>query len=138
MTILFRLKISIITKYFFFLLLLLVVPVSGCLAWDGIAPDRNISMVQGEPESPEWKVLWDRARHLVGEKDYSLAIKAYSELSKIKPNIEEAKWEYCKVLLKVEDFSTATKIIGSLLDNDPNNTDYLLAVCCCCYPLEEL
>ncbi len=127
MTTLSLLKTAITTKTFIFLILFLVLPAAGCLAWDGIAPDRNISLIQGEPGSPEWKVLWDRARKYVLDKEYLPAIQAYSALFKIKPNIEEAKWEYCKVLLKVEDYSTATKVIGSLLDNDPNNTDYLLA-----------
>ncbi|NOR23172.1 MAG: tetratricopeptide repeat protein [Desulforhopalus sp.] len=84
-------------------------------------------MVQGEPGSPEWKVLWDRARNFARDEDYSLAIRAYSDLFRIKPNIQEANWEYCKVLLMVEDFSTAAKIIGGLLDKQPNNSDYLLA-----------
>ncbi|MCP4338889.1 MAG: tetratricopeptide repeat protein [Desulfobulbaceae bacterium] len=100
---------------------------SGSFAGEGIAPDRNISMVQGEPGSPEWKIYWDRARNFARNEDYFQAIKAYSDLIRIKPNIEEANWEYCKVLLLVEDYSTATKIIGGLLDKDPNNSDYLLA-----------
>ena len=127
MTTLFRLKTATVIKSFIFLILFLVLPAAGCLAWDEIAPDRNISMIQGEPGSPEWKILWDRARKYVCDKEYLLAIDAYSALFKLKPNIEEAKWEYCKVLLKVEDYSTTTKVIGSLLDDDPNNTDYLLA-----------
>lgn len=113
--------------FFFFLFFFFGLSASVCLAGDTIAPDRNISMVQGEPGSPDWKILWDMARKFARDEDYSLAVKAYSDLIRIKPNIEEANWEYCKVLLKVEDFSTATKIIGGLLDKDPNNYDYLLA-----------
>ena len=84
-------------------------------------------MIHGQPKSPEWKVLWDRARSLAHDENYLLAVKTYSDLYNIKPNIEEANWEYCKVLLKVEDFSTAAKIVGGLLDDDPNNGDYLMA-----------
>lgn len=122
-----RLSTLITSQFFFFFILFFGLPASGSLTGDGIAPDRNISMVQGEPGSPEWKVLWDRARNFARDEDYSLAIKAYSDLFRIKPNIQEANWEYCKVLLKVEDFSTAAKIIGGLLDKEPNNNDYLLA-----------
>jgi predicted Zn-dependent protease len=111
----------------FFFLLFLGLFASGVFAGEGITPDRNISLVQGEPGSPEWKVTWDRARNYVRNADYLLAVKAYSELVRIKPNIEEANWEYCKVLLMVEDYSTATKIIGGLLDKEPNNSEYLLA-----------
>ena len=112
------------------ILLLLVsfgLSVSGCLAGDSIAPERNISMIQGEPGSPEWKVLWDKARNFVHDENYPLAVNAYAEVYRLKPNVEEANWEYCKVLLKVGDFSTAARIIGGLLDKDPNNSQYLLA-----------
>ncbi len=122
-----RLKKVITSRFFLLFVLSLGFFSTACLAGDGITPDRNISMVQGEPGSPEWKVLWDKARNLARVEKYSLAASAYAHLLRSKPNIEEANWEYCKVLLKVEDFSTATKIIGGLLDKDPNNYDYLLA-----------
>ncbi len=123
----FRLKTVIFCHIFIFSLLLPGLPAVVYSAGDGITPDRNISMIQGEPESPEWKVLWDKARNLARDEDYLLSVKTYSELIRIKPNIEEANWEYCKVLLKVEDYSTAEKIIGGLLDKNPNNNEYLLA-----------
>lgn len=84
-------------------------------------------MIQGDPGSPEWKVLWDKARNFVHDENYPLAVNAYAEVYRLKPNIEEASWEYCQVLLKVEDFSTAARIIGGLIDKDPNNSQYLLA-----------
>ena len=124
---LFRLKTIKTSQFFFLFILFLGLIVSGSFAGEGITPDRNISMVQGEPGSPEWKIYWDRARNFARNEDYLQAIKAYSDLIRIKPNIEEANWEYCKVLLLVQDYSTATKIIGGLLDKDPNNSDYLLA-----------
>ena len=122
-----RLKTVITSRFFLFFILFLGFFSTACLAGEGITPDRNISMVQGEPDSPEWKVLWDKARNLARDEEYSSAARAYAHLLRSKPNIEEANWEYCKVLLKVEDFSTATKIIGGLLDKNPNNYDYLLA-----------
>ncbi len=100
---------------------------SECSAESEIAPDRNISMVQGEPKPPEWKIIWDKARQFTRSEDYQHAVISYSELFSVKPNIEEANWEYCKALLKIEDFSTALRIIGILLDENPNNIDYLLA-----------
>ncbi|MGB3224746.1 MAG: tetratricopeptide repeat protein [Desulforhopalus sp.] len=121
------LKTVIICQFLFFFSFILGLPGSECLADNSIAPDRNISMVQGEPEQPEWKILWDRARHLTRSEDYLHAVKSYAELYSVKPNIEEANWEYCKALLKVGKFSTASKIIGILLDENPNNIDYLLA-----------
>ncbi len=84
-------------------------------------------MIQDGRGSPEWKVLWDKARKFVHDENYLLAVNAYAELYRLKPNIEEANWEYCRILLKVEDFSTAAKIIGGLIDKDSNNSQYLLA-----------
>ncbi|TKB27696.1 hypothetical protein FCL47_06090 [Desulfopila sp. IMCC35006] len=98
----------------------------GCFAGDRIAPERNISMIQGELESPQWKILWDKAREFVRDENYLFAVNAYAQLYSLKPNIEEANWEYCKVLLKVDDYSTAGKIVGDLIDKDPNNSQYLL------------
>lgn len=122
-----RLKNVIYSQIIYLLLISLGHSAPCCLAGDGIAPERNISMIQGQPESPEWKVLWDKARYLVRDGKYLLAATAYSDLYRLKPNIEEANWEYCKVLLKIDDYSTAAKIIGGLIDRDPNNSEYLLA-----------
>lgn len=122
-----RLKTVIICQFLFLFSFMSGLSAPECPADNRIAPDRNISMVQGEPEPPEWKVLWDRARHFTRSEDYLHAVKSYSELFSVKPNIEEANWEYCKALLKVGDFSTASRIIGILLDENPNNIDYLLA-----------
>lgn len=124
------LKISHTGHIFFFLLIILCVSASyfasSGLADDSIAPDRNISMVRGEPGSPEWKILWDKARKYARNEEYAKAVTVYADLLKIKSNIEEAHWEYCKVLLKTEDFSSAAKVIGGLLEIDPNNSEYLL------------
>ncbi len=91
-----------------------------------IAPDRTITVVAGQPDVPEWKILWDKARENVREDRYPTASKFYYELVKLKPNIEEANWEFCQVLLKNEDFSSAEKIIVSLIEKDPLRIDYLL------------
>ena len=113
--------VSLIT----FLFLLSLFCAYPCLAGDKIAPDRNISVVLVEPEVPEWKYLWDKARAFVKLNDYTNASKAYGLLFQIKPNIEEASWEYCKVLLELKD-SSAVKIIAGLLEQSPNRNEYLV------------
>ncbi len=121
-----RLKTFTTSQFIIFFVLFIGLHYPGISAWGGIAPEKNISLVQGEPGSPEWKIIWDNARKLVRDEDFVGAVKAYADLYGIKPNIEEANWEYCKVLLKIEDFRTAGKIIDGLLDKNPNNSDYLL------------
>lgn len=121
-----RLK-TVISRQIFFFIVLLGLPACWCTAGDGIAPDRNIPLIQSEAGAPEWKILWDRARNFTREEDYPGAVQAYADLFRIKPNIEEANWEYCKVLLQVEDYVTAAKITGWLLDQDPDKSEYLLA-----------
>ncbi len=121
-----RLK-TVSIRQIFFLILLLGLSTCWCSAGDGIAPDKNIPLIQSELGAPDWKILWDRARNFTRDEDYAAAVQAYEELFRIKPNIEEANWEYCKVLLQVEDFATAAKISGWLLDQDPDRTEYLLA-----------
>jgi len=91
-----------------------------------IAPERNISVVLFGPQSPDWKILWDGARNLVREEQYDLAADTYGQLFSIKPNIEEANWEYCKILLQTEDYITASKIISLLLEKNPTKNEYLL------------
>lgn len=98
-----------------------------CQAAEGIAPDRNISVVVSEPITPDWKVLWDKARNHARMESYAQAASLYSTLLTLKPNIEEAGWEYCRVLLKLEDYAAVKKIISSLLEKNPERSEYLLA-----------
>ena len=91
-----------------------------------ITPERDISVVRYAPQSPDWKILWDGARNLVREGQYELAADVYGQLFSIKPNIEEANWEYCKVLLQTKDYKTASKIISLLLEKNPTKKEYLL------------
>ncbi|OEU50789.1 MAG: hypothetical protein BA866_12855 [Desulfobulbaceae bacterium S5133MH15] len=113
-------------KVFVFLIIFFCL-VSPQAAISNITPDRIITIVADKPEVPEWKTLWDEARKNVQENNYPAASKLYERLSKIKPNIEAANWEYCKVLVQTEDFSFASKIIFPLLEKSPNRIDYLLA-----------
>jgi tetratricopeptide (TPR) repeat protein len=91
-----------------------------------IAPERDISVVREAPYSPDWKILWDGARNLVRNGQFALAADAYAQLFSIKPNIEEANWEYCKVLMEIQSYQTAAKIISLLLESNPGRIDYLL------------
>ncbi|BHH83319.1 tetratricopeptide repeat protein [Desulforhopalus sp. 52FAK] len=91
-----------------------------------ITPDREISVVRNAPYSPDWKILWDGARNLAREGHLLLAADAYAQLFSIKPNIEEANWEYCKILLRIQSFPTASKIAALLLEKNPNKIEYLL------------
>lgn len=91
-----------------------------------IAPERDIFVVRDAPQSPDWKILWDSARKLVREAQYVSAADVYGQLFSIKPNIEEANWEYCKVLLHIESYGVASKIISLLLEKNPTKSEYLL------------
>lgn len=91
-----------------------------------IAPERDIAVMPATPTSPDWKILWDGARNLTRDGLYQLAADAYGQLFEIKPNIEEANWEYCKVLLEIESFDTAEKITGLLLEENPGKSEYLV------------
>ncbi|PHR28310.1 MAG: hypothetical protein COA36_06975 [Desulfotalea sp.] len=91
-----------------------------------IAPERDISVVHDAPQSPDWKILWDRARTLVREGQYLLAADVYEQISSIKPNVEEANWEYCKVLLRTKSYQVASRIIALLLEKNPGKGEYLL------------
>ncbi|HBG18612.1 MAG TPA: hypothetical protein DDY32_04870 [Desulfobulbaceae bacterium] len=99
----------------------------SCQAGEGIAPDRIISVVASEPTTPEWKVIWDKARNLARREAYGQAASLYSTLFQLKPNIEEATWEYCKVLLKIENYAAVKKILPGLLEKTPDRSEYLFA-----------
>ncbi len=95
-------------------------------AGEPIAPDRKISLLQPDPRTPKWKTLWDQARSFAEKGDFGRASLAYSELFTVKPNIEEANWEYCKVLMQVKEFATVAKVIKRLLEKDPHRVEFLL------------
>jgi len=122
-----RLTPVIIGLEIFFVLLALLPPKIVYAITGEIAPSRTITIVESQPEIPKWKIIWDQARERINEDKFLEASELYGELLKIKPNIEAANWEYCKILIKLEDFSSSAKIIASLLEKNPLRTDYLLA-----------
>ncbi|MBW2660093.1 MAG: hypothetical protein JRC87_10970, partial [Deltaproteobacteria bacterium] len=85
-----------------------------------------ITVIADQPAPPGWKILWDEARKKVQGKKIPDAAQLYRQLLALKPNIEAANWEYCKVLIKTGDFSSAAVVILPLLEKDPTRLDYLL------------
>ncbi len=123
----FRLTTSI-KKIFVCLPVLLTVIQHPCNLWAAIAPERDVIIIdnQGKTENPSWKNIWDEARKLARNGELAGAAIKYHALLSIKPNIEEAKWEYCKVLVELKKWADASIILESLLEIDPNRTEYLL------------
>lgn len=89
-----------------------------------IAPGRDIVIIDSSGY-PTWKALWDKARESARQKKYSLAAASYAELIQAKPHIDEAKWEYCKVLVELKDWLTASDLLESLLETDSDRNEYL-------------
>ncbi|MFH0785833.1 MAG: tetratricopeptide repeat protein [Pseudomonadota bacterium] len=121
------LKAVVISHILLSCLIISVVLVIPSAAREGITPERNISVVGVDWEAPAWKLLWDKARNYIKTEKYPQAASVYAELFKQKPTIEQANWEYCKVLLKIGDFKTAAKITTVLLEKNPQKIEYLLA-----------
>ena len=119
-----RLKILLFSPFIFFALF--CSPHLGFSTGKEITPERDISVVRRAPQSPDWKILWDRARNLAREGRYDLAADEYGLLFSIKSNVEEANWEYCKVLLQIKSYKTASQIISLLLERNPTKNEYLL------------
>jgi thioredoxin-like negative regulator of GroEL len=91
-----------------------------------IAPARTITVVAESPDVPEWKKIWDDARSKVKAGNYSRAVLLYEQLHSLKPNIEEANWEFFKVLVKNDQTDSAAQIINTLLEKNPSKIEYLL------------
>jgi predicted Zn-dependent protease len=122
------LKITI-SRFSLFIVLLIAFLQCCCgPLWSAIAPDRDVVILdnQDKSENPSWKKSWDQARKLSRDGKFPEAAEKYRELLGIKPNIEEAKWEYCKVLAEMKEWSEASILLEGLLEVDPNRYDYLL------------
>jgi tetratricopeptide (TPR) repeat protein len=96
--------------------------------WAAIAPERDVVIIDNpeKSENPSWKNIWDEARKLSRDGRFVEAAAIYKKLLGIKPNIEEAKWEYCKVLVETKGWVEASIVLESLLEADPTRNDYLL------------
>ncbi|MDK9707904.1 MAG: hypothetical protein OEL83_12720 [Desulforhopalus sp.] len=90
-----------------------------------IVPEKSINLIDYEEELPQWKILWDKARNHVRAEQFRQAAAVYSELFTVKSNLEEANWEYCKILLKIGDYKNAKKIVIMLIEKKSNNIEYM-------------
>ncbi len=92
-----------------------------------IALGKEINVVGEESQEPVWKQMWDSGREYTRKQQYEEAIPYYREVLKQKPNIEEVKWELCRVLIQTENYGEASLLLDSLLETDPDRTEYLLS-----------
>ena len=114
-----------------FLLVLFLLHVAGVRAAGAetapIPQQPPIRVLSQDQAAPQWKSLWDRGRKLAAEGDLSGAATAYGELFSIRPQLEQASWEYCRILLQLGDYGKGAKVVQALLERKPANADYLFA-----------
>ena len=91
-----------------------------------IAPSNSIKIVNSESSDPPWKKLWDSARDSVNNQKYEDAIKQYEQILNRKPNIEEVKWELCKIFILTKQFDKASLLLERLLEIDSSRVEYLV------------
>jgi tetratricopeptide (TPR) repeat protein len=91
-----------------------------------VIPPRTIEIISGGQLAPSWKTLWDQGRTLVVAGKQLEAAKVYGQLFDTKPQLEQASWEYCQLLLDLGDNKTAARVIASLLERHSNQSKYLL------------
>ena len=90
------------------------------------APDKTLTIVNQESESPLWKKWWDEARTLAQQQNFEQAIAKYHEVLDEKPHIEEVKWELSKSYIAAEEYGQALVILESLIETSPEKIDYLV------------
>ena len=95
-----------------------------CPAGAAAGQGRDIVIIEST-SNPSWKILWDKAREYARQKKYAEAARAYAELLQSKSQIEQVKWEYCKVLVELNDWLTASDLLESLLEMDGGRGEYL-------------
>jgi tetratricopeptide (TPR) repeat protein len=75
-------------------------------------------------ETPAWFRLWQEARDLRGRNNEK-AGEAYQQLLREKPDLEEARWEYCQ-LLAPRGADAAAAVCEPLPEANSDNKKYLL------------
>ncbi|MDR0476866.1 MAG: hypothetical protein LBH14_02865 [Desulfobulbaceae bacterium] len=105
-----------------FLLLLAVALAAAPTLFPGPAHGLEVAPL-AEQETPAWFRLWQQARDWRGHDDQKAA-QAYQQLLQNKPDLEEARWEYCQLL--VSRHEDATAVCEPLPEASPNNKNYLL------------
>ena len=76
-------------------------------------------------ETPAWFRLWRQARDWRGQDDQK-AVETYQRLLQDKPDLEEARWEYCQLLASRHEDANAAAVCDPLSETNPENKDYLL------------
>lgn len=97
-------------------------PAEGTLG----VPDRDIAY--SGLLAPAWKQTWDLARQLVRERKLGEARIQYQLLLEKKPGVDEARWEYTTILIEQEHWDEAGRQLEQLLEHDPENGKYVLAL----------
>ncbi|MBM9602947.1 tetratricopeptide repeat protein [Desulfopila inferna] len=112
----------------FFFALSVACAVFPRVAVPAVAPIHQVQ-IETEAQSalrPSWKKTWDKARQLARVNELESSKDAYRNLLKEKPNIVEARWEYCKLLLLLEQWNEASQALEGLLELEPDNLEYLI------------
>jgi len=91
-----------------------------------VLPDHDISYE--DSQSPEWKSSWDAARQLYRDKKYKEALIQYEILLHRKGSVDEARWEYTSILLRLERWEQAIVQLEKLLAHDKANRNYQFAL----------
>jgi len=94
------------------------------IAFSQITPAREIVPLDSLA-LPQWKIHWDMGREAVRDGKYGAAANYYILLLKEKPQIEEARWEYCKILMQLGRHTEASTLLEGLIEDDPYRLEYL-------------
>jgi len=70
--------------------------------------------------------LWENARSTARKGDQEAALALYRELFKEKPQIEEAQREYAILLMNLQKWQEAGRVIQKLLEIEPTSLEYQL------------
>jgi tetratricopeptide (TPR) repeat protein len=88
-----------------------------------LVPERDVSLQNDHPVA--WKKTWDEARFLTRTGAFSTAEKKYEILLTLKSNIELARWEYGRLLLKICNWRKAAATMELLVEKNPAKVAYL-------------
>ncbi len=91
-----------------------------------LLPEQKI-VVDGE-EVPQWKVLWDKARKSALQGDFDSALHQYDGLLVLKSNLEEARWEYARLLIYLKRWDEAGKLLELLIESEPDSTLFIISL----------
>lgn len=102
---------------------------SAFAAPQSIAPvlDVQVETKKKQTQKPSWMNIWNEAREQARANEFEFAKQSYLHLFNLKPNIIEARWEYCKLLIFLKEFDIASLALEGLIELDTNNLEYLIA-----------